>query len=1197
LARVDLKNKAIQAKLVYYGPGLCGKTTNLQYINARLAKDQELMSLATEGDRTIFFDFMPLDLGKLRGLDVNFKLYTVPGQVRYNETRKMVLKNVDGVVFVADSQEQMIDANLESIDNLYSNLEELGIDPKSIPIVLQYNKRDLPNVMSISDLDKALNQNRYPTFEACAMSGEGVVETLRETTRLVITSLATSLPEQDQKSVRGRHLAPGSQKLGVGAAPGARTDKAAPVPKAAEAAERAAPDKAAAVPKAGAAPDRTAPDKAADVSKAARAADRTALEKAAAVLRAAAAPDRTAPDKAADVPKAAAAAGRTAPEKAASPQVAVGKLPLGAPSPVASAEPSSRAAQRAPGPVDAAGHSPARTAPDGSSPVEHPAGRAAPTATGGPTVRSAKAEIGQALQAERSAAGAAGAAPGNPPPTPTGAALVPQATLPLEPARSTTPLQNADSPKGSSPGVELAAVLAQSTEALKTLNAELARLAASRSNAHAGAAASLATKDDLEAVSRRVEELAVEATKSERDPGQLDELRHGLRQVAASRQDLGKILVSLDQLSHRVAQRARQPEDALGKSDFDALQQRMVELAAKMEVAGPRAGTEQPVTPADLNRLDERMAQLVARASLEIRAASSKSMDSAISRMDELREAVAGLARRPVGANAQPLPLDGLEQARGGLASKADLDALVQKIAQLPTKSELQTVAGLADAMNAMAKRLDALHQELALRGGKSTAEGSASLVHESVTRAIEGLASRADVEKLREIMAGLGPSQTGAHSAEISPEGFKQLTESLASKAELRALAQRIAQLPTKGELESLVGQGEGMTGIAQRLESLEQQLTHERGTNAVSASAMGEVVAQAVEALASKADLRELQGKLDRQGNASAFEKLSARIERLTEGLDALGRRVEQLAEGSASSSGRVRHDGPGKPSPEQESGVGKEESLPIEPIRTSVRASAPSDQALALPQDDQPQETAPPLLTGPPEQLASTEPGPASAGEPAQAAAVESVGDTSSRQESAARSASTPAGSAESEPAERSLEARVLEPDEQQVGPTDAHGGTGPAGEAATPEIADAKDEISDEASAPAAPQSASHATETTPAATEKAPATSGESARPDEPSPQLAEDPFVSDPEHQNAKRIARVMVADLYLYQRDAVEEGIRSDDFFERNKDALADMRDTYASRVPQESCREQDYLGKAITEFIKKKRAQLGIS
>jgi mutual gliding-motility protein MglA len=216
MARIDLKNKAIQAKLVYYGPGLCGKTTNLQYVNAQMANGQELMSLSTEGDRTIFFDFMPLDLGKLRGLDVQFKLYTVPGQVRYNQTRKMVLKNVDGVVFVADSQAAMVDANLESLDNLFSNLKELGIDAAVVPIVLQYNKRDLPTAMTVDELDKLLNPSGYPTYLASAASGVGVVETLKEACKHVLVHLAKSLPGRDEELGSDSRATPanGSNQVG-----------------------------------------------------------------------------------------------------------------------------------------------------------------------------------------------------------------------------------------------------------------------------------------------------------------------------------------------------------------------------------------------------------------------------------------------------------------------------------------------------------------------------------------------------------------------------------------------------------------------------------------------------------------------------------------------------------------------------------------------------------------------------------------------------------------------------------------------------------------------------------------------------------------------------------------------------------------------------------------------------------------------
>jgi small GTP-binding protein len=199
MAVIDIKKKVIKGKIVYYGPGLCGKTTNLEYVNQTVPNTQEMMSLSTEGDRTIFFDFLPMDLGKIRGISTNFKLYTVPGQVRYNLTRKMVLKNVDGVVFVADSQPLMKNMNIESLENLYNNLRELGIDPKELPIVLQYNKRDLPEVMSREEMDETLNSNNYPVFMASAVTGEGVLETLREMSKIVFKKFCVSFIDSPAK--------------------------------------------------------------------------------------------------------------------------------------------------------------------------------------------------------------------------------------------------------------------------------------------------------------------------------------------------------------------------------------------------------------------------------------------------------------------------------------------------------------------------------------------------------------------------------------------------------------------------------------------------------------------------------------------------------------------------------------------------------------------------------------------------------------------------------------------------------------------------------------------------------------------------------------------------------------------------------------------------------------------------------------
>jgi len=190
MGTIDHKNKQFTAKIVYYGPGLCGKTTNLEYVNSKVPNTQQMMSLATEGDRTIFFDFLPLELGTLRGMSIKFKLYTVPGQVRYDLTRKMVLKGTDGVVFVADSQAAMMDSNLESWENLFNNLKELRIDIERLPIVIQYNKRDLPKIMSNAELDKLIPGAAYPRIPASAKTGEGVIDTLKEISKRVLAKLS-----------------------------------------------------------------------------------------------------------------------------------------------------------------------------------------------------------------------------------------------------------------------------------------------------------------------------------------------------------------------------------------------------------------------------------------------------------------------------------------------------------------------------------------------------------------------------------------------------------------------------------------------------------------------------------------------------------------------------------------------------------------------------------------------------------------------------------------------------------------------------------------------------------------------------------------------------------------------------------------------------------------------------------------------
>jgi signal recognition particle receptor subunit beta len=191
---INYASREINCKIVYYGPGLCGKTTNLQYIydSTAPAAKGKLISLATETDRTLFFDFMPLELGTVRGFKTRFHLYTVPGQVYYDASRKLILKGVDGVVFVADSQEERMDANIESLYNLEENLATQGYDLNQIPYVLQLNKRDLPNVAPVEELSSELLRKGEPVYEAVATSGEGVFDTLKAVAKQVLTELRKS---------------------------------------------------------------------------------------------------------------------------------------------------------------------------------------------------------------------------------------------------------------------------------------------------------------------------------------------------------------------------------------------------------------------------------------------------------------------------------------------------------------------------------------------------------------------------------------------------------------------------------------------------------------------------------------------------------------------------------------------------------------------------------------------------------------------------------------------------------------------------------------------------------------------------------------------------------------------------------------------------------------------------------------------
>jgi signal recognition particle receptor subunit beta len=208
----NYSTKEITAKIVYYGPGLCGKTTNLQFVHSKLDSGNrgKLLSLATEADRTLFFDFLPLDLGKIGGFHVRFQLYTVPGQVHYNATRRMVLKGVDAVVFVADSQMQMMESNRESFKNLGENLIENGYQVENIPVVLQANKRDLPNIASPEEILEAVGKGRHQIFEAVACRGDGVFETLKAIIKLTVSKLRNQFQDDDIREPAMEGLAPSS---------------------------------------------------------------------------------------------------------------------------------------------------------------------------------------------------------------------------------------------------------------------------------------------------------------------------------------------------------------------------------------------------------------------------------------------------------------------------------------------------------------------------------------------------------------------------------------------------------------------------------------------------------------------------------------------------------------------------------------------------------------------------------------------------------------------------------------------------------------------------------------------------------------------------------------------------------------------------------------------------------------------------
>jgi signal recognition particle receptor subunit beta len=216
MVSINYAFREIISKIVYYGPGLSGKTTNLQYVFKKVPSQTrgELISLATDADRTLYFDFLPVNVGTIQGFATKFQLYTVPGQVYYNATRKLVLRGVDGLVFVADSQTSKMDENIESLQNLRDNLEEYGYDIEQLPLVIQYNKRDLPNIASIAELEKILNPRGLPYFEASAVTGEGVFKTLKAISKMVLDQVKAKKMDQP-KIIKTPSQQPAKVAVGV----------------------------------------------------------------------------------------------------------------------------------------------------------------------------------------------------------------------------------------------------------------------------------------------------------------------------------------------------------------------------------------------------------------------------------------------------------------------------------------------------------------------------------------------------------------------------------------------------------------------------------------------------------------------------------------------------------------------------------------------------------------------------------------------------------------------------------------------------------------------------------------------------------------------------------------------------------------------------------------------------------------------
>ena len=226
MVQINFALKEVNCKIVFYGPGMSGKTTNLEIVHQKAPEENkgELTSISTDGDRTLFFDFMPLDLGNVAGMRTKFQLYTVPGQVYYNSTRKLVLQGSDGVIFVADSDPEKMAENIESYQNLIDNLEEYGKDIRELPHVIQYNKRDLPNALSVEELDEQLNKFGVPTFEAVAYTGEGVFPTLKTLAGMVLESI----DRMDNRAGSKRVAEPVAAAAGARRAPRAASATASP---------------------------------------------------------------------------------------------------------------------------------------------------------------------------------------------------------------------------------------------------------------------------------------------------------------------------------------------------------------------------------------------------------------------------------------------------------------------------------------------------------------------------------------------------------------------------------------------------------------------------------------------------------------------------------------------------------------------------------------------------------------------------------------------------------------------------------------------------------------------------------------------------------------------------------------------------------------------------------------------------------